>query len=377
MELLLILTYTAVCFAIFKIFSIPVNKWTLPTAVLGGIFLISGIMLFMNYNHPFTKNARIYFATTPILPAVKGRVIEVPVTSNALLKDGDVLFRIDPQPYQYVVDQKKALLAEAEQRVKQQKAAHDEATAGSGKAQAQVDLAQQNYDRQAQLLLKGVVSQSVLDLATRNIDAARQNHTALKAAEERALLVYESQIDGKPTEVARLEAELREAQYDLDQTVMRAPGPGYVTQMALRRGMYTVPAPLRPVMVYVHSDDQVLAAGFRQNALQRVRVGDKAEIAFDAIPGQVFKGKVLSVLDVIAAGQLQPTGALQDMGAYGEGGRAVALIQVADDTSRFTIPGGAAAQVAVYTPYWHHFAIIRKLLLRMRSWQNYIFMEGH
>jgi multidrug resistance efflux pump len=158
---------------------------------------------------------------------------------------------------------------------------------------------------------------------------------------------------------------------------MRAPGPGYVTQMALRRGMYTVPAPLRPVMVYVHMDDQVLAAGFRQNALQRVRVGDKAEVAFDAIPGQVFKGKVLSVLDVIAAGQLQPTGALQDMGAYEEGGRAVTLIQIAEDTSRFTIPGGAAAQVAVYTPYWHHFAIIRKILLRMRSWQNYIFMEGH
>jgi multidrug resistance efflux pump len=149
MELLLILTYTAVCFAIFKILNIPVNKWTLPTAVLGGIFLISGIMLFMNYNHPFTKNARIYFATTPILPAVKGRIIEVPVTPNAPLKDGDVLFRIDPQPYQYAVDQKKALLAEAKQRVKQQKAAHDEAVAGSGKAQAQLDLAQQNYDRQA------------------------------------------------------------------------------------------------------------------------------------------------------------------------------------------------------------------------------------
>lgn len=377
MELLLILTYSAICFAIFKIFSIPVNKWTLPTAVLGGIFLIAGIMLFMNYNHPFTQNARIYFATTPILPTVRGRVIEVPVTPNAPLKDGDVLFRVDPRPYQYVVDQKKALLADAEQKVKQQKAAYDEAAASARKAQAQVDLAQQSFDRQAQLLQKGVVSQSVLDLATRNIDAARQNHAASKAAEERARLVSESQIDGRPTEVVRLEAELREAQYNLEQTVVRAPGPGYVTQMALRPGMYAVPAPLRPVMVYVHLDDQVLAAGFRQNALQRVRVGDKAEIAFDAIPGQVFQGKVVSVLDVIAAGQLQPTGALQDMGAYGEGGRAVALIQVADDTSGFTIPGGAAAQVAVYTTYWYEFAIIRKILLRMRSWQNYIFMEGH
>src|SRR5271169_444943 len=114
MEILMILTYAAICFAVFKIFRIPVNKWTLPTAVLGGIFLISGILLIMNYNHPFSASARIYFATTPVMPNVKGRVIEVPVEANAPLKQGDILFKIDPQPYQYVVDQKKALLAEAE-----------------------------------------------------------------------------------------------------------------------------------------------------------------------------------------------------------------------------------------------------------------------
>ena len=98
MELLLILTYTALCVAIFKIFKIPVNKWTLPTAVLGGIFLIGFIMLVMNYNHPFTNNARIYFVSTPIIPDVKGRVIDVPVKPNEPLEAGDVLFRIDPQP---------------------------------------------------------------------------------------------------------------------------------------------------------------------------------------------------------------------------------------------------------------------------------------
>jgi multidrug resistance efflux pump len=104
MELLLILIYTALCTAIFKIFKIPVNKWTLPTAALGGIFMIGLILLVMNYNHPFSSNARIYFVTTPIMPNVKGRVIDVPVEPNAALKEGDVLFRIDPQPYQYVVE---------------------------------------------------------------------------------------------------------------------------------------------------------------------------------------------------------------------------------------------------------------------------------
>src|SRR5262245_61003799 len=102
----------------------------------------------MNYNHPFTTDARLYFFTTPIVPEVKGRVIEVSVKPNVPLKRGDPLFRIDPKPYQFVVDQKKAALAEAEQSVKQLKASFDQASAGVEKAKAQFSLAQQTHDRQ-------------------------------------------------------------------------------------------------------------------------------------------------------------------------------------------------------------------------------------
>src|SRR5262249_40134114 len=79
MELLLILIYLSICYAVFKIFRIPVNQWSLATAALGGIIGIALLLLIMNYNHPFTKNARIYFAVTPVLPTVRGRVIDVPV----------------------------------------------------------------------------------------------------------------------------------------------------------------------------------------------------------------------------------------------------------------------------------------------------------
>jgi multidrug resistance efflux pump len=377
MELLLILTYAAICTAIFKIFKIPVNKWTLPTAVLGGIFMIGIILLVMNYNHPYSSNARIYFATTPIVPNVKGRVIDVPVEANVPIKQGDVLFKLDPTPYQYVVDQKKALLAEAESNVKQLKAAYDQALANVEKVKVQVTLAEEEYGRQKYLFDKKVIAQAQLDVATRNLDAAKQAFAGAEAAAEGSRLAYASEISGVNTTVARLQAELGEAQYDLDQTTVLAPGPGYVTQMALRPGMYLVPAPLRPAMVFVHSDDQQLAAGFQQNALQRVRAGDHAEVAFDAIPGTVFKAKVRNVIDAIALGQLQASGSMQDMGVALPGGRAVAIIDVEDDTSGYNIPGGAAAQVAVYTPYAHHFALIRKILLRMRSWENYVFMEGH
>jgi len=379
MELLLILIYVSICYAVFKIFRIPVNQWSLATATLGGIIGIAFILLVMNYNHPFTKNARIYFAITPVLPAVKGRVIEVPVQPNTMLKQGDVLFRIDPAPYQFIVDQKKAMLAEAEQNVKQLRASLDTATAAAERANAQFELAQQNYDRQAELFAKNIIAKATLDTFTRNLETAKQSLTGAKAEEERARLASSSNIDGINTTVARLTAELADAQFDLDQTVVRASGPGYVTQVSLRPGMFAVPAQLRTAMIYVNTgpNDQELGAAFQQNSLQRVKAGDEAEVAFDAVPGRVFKAKVKIVVDAIAAGQMRTSSGLVEPALQTTEGRAVALIDVIDDTSAYQIPLGATAQVAIYTEHFHHVSLIRKILLRMRSWQNYVFLEGH
>ena len=236
-----------------------------------------------------------------------------------------------------MVDQKKAALAEAEQNVKQLKAGLDQATAAAERANAQRELAQQNYDRQAELFEKKIIAQATLDTFTRNLETAKQSLVGARAEEERARLAYSSNIEGVNTTVARLSAELADAQWDLDQTVTRAPAAGFVTQVALRPGMYVVPAPLRPVMVFVNTDkrDQEFTAAFQQNSLQRVKAGDEAEAAFDAVPGRVFKGKVRLVLDAIAAGQLagdgnargcrRPDGRRPGAGCHRHRGRHVAL----------------------------------------------------
>ena len=379
MEILLVLIYVSLCVVIFKLFRIPVNQWSLSTAALGGIFGIALLLLTMNYNHPFTTNARIYFPVTPILPNTKGRVIEVPVQTNTPLKEGDVLFQIDPKPYEYVVAEKKAALAEAEQNVKQLKASLDQQTAQAERADAQLQLAQQNYDRQSQLFKSNVVAQATLDTASRNLDAAKQTVASAKAEEERARLAYTSNIGGVNTSVAKLRAELADAEFDLDQTTIRAAGPGFVTQVSLRPGMYVIPTQFRTAMVFVNTSkrDQTLAAAFDQNALQRVVAGNDAEVAFDAVPGRVFKGKVRMLVPAIAAGQLSTTATLIEPETRTTAGRAVAVIDVADDMSDYQIPLGATAQVAIYTEHWHHLSLLRKILLRMRSWENYIFLEGH
>jgi len=189
MEILLTLTYVAICYATFKLFRIPVNQWTLATAALGGIFGLSLLFITMAYNHPFSTNARIYYSVTPILPGVRGRVIEVPVEdrTNQHLEAGEILFKIDPKPYEYVVAEKKAGLADAEANVGQLKASVDQASAAVGRAKAQLQLAQQQYDAQATLFQKNVVAQATLDTATRNRDTANQAVAEATAADRPAM----------------------------------------------------------------------------------------------------------------------------------------------------------------------------------------------
>jgi multidrug resistance efflux pump len=375
MELLLILTYAAICVVVFKVFRLPINKWTVPTAVLGGVFMIGFILLAMNYNHPYTKEARYYFYTTPIYAYKRGVVVDVPVRANEALHQGDVLFRLDPAPFQAVVDQKKAALAAAEQNARQLQASADEADAALERAKAQVDLAQQDYDRQSYLVKQGVVSNAVADTSYRNLQVSLQTMQGASAASDRAHLAAESQINGVNTQVAQLQGELDDAQYDLSQATVTAPTDGYVSQLFLQPGMLAVP--LRPLMIFFNSNEMILGAAFQQNALQRVIAGNDAEVAFDAIPGRVFKGKVAGLSLAVANGQLQPTGDLINPDDRTAPGRAVTEIRVTDDLSAFNLPPGAVAQVAVYTDHWEVFALIRKILLRMKSWMNYVFTEGH
>ncbi|MDF1635279.1 HlyD family secretion protein [Mycoplana sp. MJR14] len=384
MDLLLILTYTAICIAVFKIFRIPVNQWTVSTAVLGGIFLISALILLMSYNHPYSGDGRIYFTSAPVIPAVGGIVVEVPVVPNTPLKKGDVLFRIDPRPYQFTVDQKRAALAEAEQTVRQLKSAMDAADSVVEGAVADSDRAKQSFESYLEIFetsraRTGGTAVSELEVENRRglyLAAVAAVGTA-KAQAMQARLAYESQINGVNPAVARLTAELRNAEFELDQTTVRAASDGYVAQVFLRPGMMANPLPLRPVMVFINSEDRMLAAAFIQNSLQRVRVGDEAEVSFKAVPGKIFKARVAAIIDVMAQGQLQPTGALIDPQAPErlQPGQTLARIDILEDTSAYQLPGGVVADVAVYTHHWHHVAILRKVLLRMSAWMNYVFLE--
>ncbi|NOQ93205.1 MAG: biotin/lipoyl-binding protein [Methylophaga sp.] len=377
MDLLLILTYTAFCITIFKVFNLPLNKWTVPTAVLGGMILIGALIFTMNYNHPYSEISREYFVSTPIVPAVTGTVIEVPVQGNKHVNKGDVLFKLDPTPFQSVVTQKEALLADALQSaVPKLKASVDVANASVAKMVAERDRAQAEVTRTKQLIQKGLITQRELDRWVKELNKWQAAVNEAVAKRTQARVAIEAEVGGENTLVAQVRADLAKAQYNLDQTIVRAPTDGYVIQNTLRPGMRAASLPLRPVMIFIHDESHYYIAWFRQNSLLRLEVGSEAEVAFDGIPGQVFSGEVEQVWPVMQEGQVQASGDLINFTRSPRPGRIPVLINITDpDYQQYidTIPGGAYAQTAIYSEHFHHVAIMRKILLRMSAWMNYIF----
>ncbi len=302
MDFLLILTYVALCVVVFKVFHIPLNKWTVPTAFLGGVVLIGALLLVMNYNHPYSEAVRQYYATTPIIAEVRGRVVEVPIESNMPIKRGDVLYKIDPKPFE------------------------DEVRGIEGELVA----ARKDLERSKELVAKGAVPERTLD-QTR-------------------------------------------ARFDLTQTTVHAPSDGFVTQLILRPGMMAQPLAMSPVMSFVHQEEPAFVGWFRQNSLLRLEPGSEAEVTLDGIPGVIFKGEVREVLPVIGEGQLKPGADFLRFDQKMNPGRVPVAIRITDPAlDQYELPLGAYGQAAIYSEHFHHVGILRRVLLRMAAWMNYVF----
>ena len=311
METLLVLTYASVCWVIFKVFKIPVNKWTLTTVVLGGVVMLGTLLAGMAYFHPSSVTARSYYFTTPIVPNVRGKIIEVEVKMNKPLKKGDVLCRIDPVPFQAQVDRVMAQLTLAKQRL-----------------------------------------------------AESEELAAAKAGNKFDVERYQA-------DVSDLEAQLERARFDLDSTIIRAPTDGFAMHVRVRPGMMAVPLPLAPIMTFVHSDESLFIAAFRQQPMQNIKPGNHAEVIFPGIPGRIFQARVVKVLDALAEGQLQPSGTMARFTPDLPQGLIPVVVEIEQDISEFFLPMGVSGTVAIYSERWHHVSPIRKILMRMKSWQNF------
>jgi multidrug resistance efflux pump len=429
---LIIGTYGLACWLLFKKFKvIPVTTYSVCTAILGGLVILLLLFISLSVFHPVSHDGRTYAAVVQIVPNVRGTVIEVPVEANKPMKKGDVLFRIDPQPFQIEVDRLRAVLASknvkfaqlseelaaAEAATKQARAnlevsesqferqareTHEQAVSQVTQVQKRLDLAKANLARVEPLVRTLAATQEELDRAkTRvftldeehrqavsaekvtaeklksgsgSLESARQDIARLEAAERQIRLQLKSESDGVNPEVREVMAQLERARWELDQTVVRAPGDGYVPQLTLRAGQMATPLPLKPLMVFIATDQPFLIASFAQKAISDIKPGMEAEAVFKAYPGRTFKVTVRRVMTALPEGEVLASGQLLSTTEAGHDSTDVPVVfDYGEDIAALNLPAGAQASIAIYTDRMHVLSIVRKIILRMKSWESFVF----
>ena len=375
MIVFLTLIYVAALVLLIKLKVIRLTLWWKISPVIWMLLLFIVLFIPMQWGAP-SGNVTQYQFVVEIVPNVSGTIIEVPIEGNRPLKKGDVLFKIDPRPYQYRVDQVKAALAEAEQAVPQLKAVWKAAVAATAKAKAQRDLAKVESEMafKTRSLDTGAISKLKVEQERQSLRATEAALDQAHSNERRAKLAFESEIGGTNTKVAQLQAQLKAAQYDLDQTTVVAPADGYTTGVTLEPGQRVGIVRTGSVLNYVVNDQTKLVAWINQIYIRHVKPGQPAEIVLQLYPGKALKATVDSVVLMSRTGQLEPSGEVpeQPAGQRPPGEYAV-ILRIKDKADLpLGVPGGAVGTAAIYTESAKATQIIRKVMLRMQAWRNYI-----
>lgn len=345
------------------------------------IFFLHLALIFvigLRYVTPYSANATVIQHTIQLIPRLSEPTLitDVLVEDNMPVKKGDPLFKFDPTIYKARVNQLEAQLAAARQNVKVLET--NIKTADDQVAQAEAALAYSTTEMNA---YNAIVKQNFgrLDQAIKWRDTVNGDTARLHAAEAEAAvarLQYDSTIDGVHTSVANLEADLQQAQFYLDNTILTAPEDGRVINLQVRPGMVSGILRIGGIAVLIADDNRYLLATYFQENLKYVEPGQPAEIAFDLYPGQIFKGRVDSIWKANGQGQLLPTADIPKFEAADpnipQGQYAVKILLDDADQSRFPI--GAQGSVAIYVDgdkgAW---AALRKVAIRMHTWLAWLY----
>ncbi len=310
------------------------NKLGLLKKTVGNICAFAGVgvvmigaIVFMWYTFsPMSGDARMYRYIIPIVPNVRGEVVDVPIQAFQTVKADEVLFQIDPAPYEFTVRQLEA-----------QVKAHE----------AELRLAQINVERAKKLVAVQSAAQVDLDIWTANADAAL---AAIDSAS----------------------AQLDNALWQLQETTVRAPHQGHVVNLQLRPGNVVTTVPVASPMAFVSDETNYILASFSQSAIRHVQVGDAVDVVFTSIPGQTFAGEVYRVAPVSGQAQLSASGQLPTLTGAPVTDRWAVIVKLDDEEVARSLPQGAAGSIAVYTDKGRPVHVISKVAIRMNAWLGYL-----
>ena len=393
MEVILLGIYSFFVWLIFiKLKWLPWNIATQVTVVIIPIVGLAALILLLNIFAPSSSDVRVYKYTVPIVSQVRGRVIEVPVEEgNRLVKKGEVLFRIDPTPYELEVNTLEAQLVgmqgsqrELEEQAKGAQAKIEESQSRAREIAARLALTRKRVEQYRELLKTGAGSRFDLERAETDaleqqgqLDAARNAEAQARASLRQVQQKLGATVKGEFSQVAQVRAQLENARWQLQETTTRSPCDCYVVNLQLRPGGFVAGLPLNPVMTLLEADGQVVAL-YHQNELHQVAQGNEVEFALKTMPGRIIKGKVDSIVWAQGQGQLQPSGTIPMSGVMAmPPGRYAVKFDVAERDKEVFFAAGAAGDAAIYTDGLHAVHIIRKVILRVGSYLNYLILKLH
>jgi multidrug resistance efflux pump len=306
----LTLLYLAVLFLAVKLKLIRLTLWWKLSPIVWMLFLTIALFIPMQFYAPGGAVIAGNYSVQ-IVPNVAGQVIEVPVEPNVPLEKGAILFRIDPIPYQAAVDDLTAQLKLTETRLGQ----------------------------------------------------------AIRLADSGAGSIYD--VESMTAQLAQIEARLDQARFNLEQTVVRAPADGYVTNVALRVGARVAAAPIAAAMAFIETGDPILAMQVFQKDLRYIEPGQPAEIAFKMFPGNVYNARVVQVMPASVVGMQAPSGFAAAPSQIVHAPMWVRL--ELDDASLLPdLRVGATGTGAIYTNKGVPTQIIRRVMVRMDAIINYL-----
>jgi len=292
-----------------------------------GLVMIGAIVYAWWTFAPTTVDGRMFQYVIPIVPNVSGQVVEVPIEGATELNKGDVLFKIDPTPYQFAVDRLAASIDQAE---------------------AQKRLAEIEVERATALVKASAGARSQLDQ-------------------------WLAQLAIAEASIASLQAQLGTAQWQLDETIVRAPYAGFVFNLQVRPGTFVTSIPVASSMSFVSSEVHPVLASFSQSAIRYINVGDPVEMVFRSEPGKVYPGKIKRIVRASGSAQLSASSNMLVMTGQPENSRWPVVVEFDDPAVAASLPQSAGASIiAVYTKKGKAVHVISKVTVRIGAWMGYL-----
>ncbi|SIT37226.1 Membrane fusion component of tripartite multidrug resistance system [Paraburkholderia piptadeniae] len=327
---------------------------------------------------PYTQQARVQAFVVPVAAEVSGRVTRVFVHDNQEVNAGDVLFEIDGEQYRIAADRARADLETTRRQVGASTAGIDSALASLRAAIANEVKARQDSERLERLYREdeGTVSLRRLEVARATHEQAQSQVAAARAEVERA----REQQGGEDAGNAQLRsaaAALEKSELDLANTRIKARTGGVITDLSTEVGQFASAG--KPVMTLIAIRDVWVSADMTENNLGHLKPGTPVAIALDALPGEVFEGRVRSIGYGVSVGQDTPPGSLPTVQNSRDWLRPAQRFPVIvefdrDERARLhNIRVGGQAEVMAFPGQGNPLNPLGRVFLRVMSWISYLY----